>query len=450
MGIYNSQAAVPKLNKSCSNFWKWDAAITLYAQIHDATEVLTGEKLRPASPSYAGLIDKPKPFDVTTLDPSNNEHLLLMSKRKKFDNNCQSINDYIIKSAEKQKERVKYWGKLDAAIKMAFLPQFHVRSTKQSKVYKLQQSNTKRSHATIATRASMKPFTDKFRASLNKLKDMKLELPDKGVLYQFILAIEESYPNYTQVVRRDMQSNGNLTLDSMIKEINNKARQDDPVKTASFAAKKQHKPADSKGNKGRNNKQTRGNKHHGRGHGRGEHTASRRGRGSTANDIPGTGDEADKSVVKELDDFHPPEAGQGYDFRGLSNSNNRDNGEAPRHLDITADEDHRLVLDTRRDRKPTAKAAGLTDAISLKHIPLTVARCFASAISDAPSVTGDDPILPPEPASAKQARHHRFDKQWLLAEGEEYQSHHDNGTWEIVVTLPASIFALPIVHSIIC
>jgi hypothetical protein len=39
-------------------------------------------------------------------------------------------------------------------------------------------------------------FTDRFRASLNKLKDMKLELPDKGVVYQFILAIEDSYPDY--------------------------------------------------------------------------------------------------------------------------------------------------------------------------------------------------------------------------------------------------------------
>jgi hypothetical protein len=72
-----------------------------------------------------------------------------------------------------------------------------------------------------------------------------------------------------------------------------------------------------------------------------------------------------------------------------------------------------------------------------------VARCFANATSYSPSVTGDDPTLPPEPTSAKQARHHRFGKQWLLAEAEEYQSHNDNSTWETALTLPTGIYALP-------
>ena len=108
MGIYDAQAAVPKLDAAGSNFWKWDAAITLYAQIHDATEVLTGAKLRPSPPSYSGLIDEPEPLDGTTLDPNNDEHRQLMSKRKAFDDSRQSINNSIIKSAERQKEKVKY------------------------------------------------------------------------------------------------------------------------------------------------------------------------------------------------------------------------------------------------------------------------------------------------------------------------------------------------------
>jgi hypothetical protein len=56
---------------------------------------------------------------------------------------------------------------------------------------------------------------------------MKLELPDKGVVYQFILAIEDSYPDYVRVVRRDMRAKGKLTLDSTIKEINDEAQCDD-------------------------------------------------------------------------------------------------------------------------------------------------------------------------------------------------------------------------------
>ena len=75
MGIYDAQAVVPKLDASGSNFWKWDAAITLYAQIHNALEVLTSKKPQPASPLYASLINEPKPLNSTTLDLNNNKHL---------------------------------------------------------------------------------------------------------------------------------------------------------------------------------------------------------------------------------------------------------------------------------------------------------------------------------------------------------------------------------------
>ena len=104
--------------------------------------------------------------------------------------------------------------------------------------------------------------------------------------------------------------------------------------------------------------------------------------------------------------------------------------EAPRHLDIAADLDDRLILQGTRTRKPSAKAAGLATAICLyKHtVPLYVARCFATSMIDAPSATENNPNLPPEPSSAKQAHIHRFAEHWVLAEGEEYKAHNDNGT----------------------
>lgn len=110
---------------------------------------------------------------------------------------------------------------------------------------------------------------------------MKLKLPEKGVLYQFILAIEESYPDYARVVRRDMRSKGSITLDSMIQEINDEARRDDPVKTASFAVKRQHEPADSKENNSRNSQQAGGDNRRGRGRGRGGHNGGARGGSNT-------------------------------------------------------------------------------------------------------------------------------------------------------------------------
>jgi hypothetical protein len=56
---------------------------------------------------------------MSTLDPSHDEHLLLMSMRKIYDDS-QSINNSITKSAEKQTEETKYWRKL-AALMMNFL-----------------------------------------------------------------------------------------------------------------------------------------------------------------------------------------------------------------------------------------------------------------------------------------------------------------------------------------
>jgi hypothetical protein len=145
-----------------------------------------------------------------------------------------------------------------------------------------------------------------------------------------------------------------------------------------------------------------------------------------------------------------PELGQGHSFDGFEEQLGDDEEsvsseapaeapaeartqapkEAPRHLDIAADFDDCLILQGTRTRKPSAKAAGLATAICLYNhtVPLNVARCFATSIVDAPSATENNPNLPPKLANAKQAYGHRFAKRWVLAEGEEYKAHSDNGT----------------------
>jgi hypothetical protein len=120
-GIYDAQQVVPKLDASGSNFWKWDAAFKLYAQIHDAIDILTGVKTRPAYPSYEGLIGEPKPLDVTTLDLTNATDRATMAARKAFDDNRQSVNDNVERAANRQLESIRYWGKLNAALKITFL-----------------------------------------------------------------------------------------------------------------------------------------------------------------------------------------------------------------------------------------------------------------------------------------------------------------------------------------
>jgi hypothetical protein len=131
---------------------------------------------------------------------------------------------------------------------------------------------------------------------------------------------------------------------------------------------------------------------------------------------------------------HIPELGQGHSFDGFEEQLGDDEEsvssevstsapiqaptEAPRHLDIAADLDDRLILQGTRTRKPLAKAAVLATAICLHNytVPLYVARCFATSIIDAPSATEDNPNLLPKLVSAKQAYIHRFSKRWVLAD----------------------------------
>jgi hypothetical protein len=117
-------------------------------------------------------------------------------------------------------------------------------------------------------------FTDKFRAGLNKRKDLTLSLPDKRILYQFILANQDSYFDYACIIRRELCSERSTTLDAVIHELNDKARHDNPVKAATFAANRKTQSA-HQSDTDTNNQNNRDYPQKGGGYGRG------RGRGGT-------------------------------------------------------------------------------------------------------------------------------------------------------------------------
>jgi hypothetical protein len=100
---------------------------------------------------------------------------------------------------------------------------------------------------------------------LSMLEDLSPGLPTAGVLDQFILAIEDTYPKYARSIRRDLRSERKPILDAVIKELNVESRREDPVKTALAGNNQQQ--GDS------NNKQGSG----GRGQGRGRHRGGRGG-----------------------------------------------------------------------------------------------------------------------------------------------------------------------------
>jgi len=285
MGIYDAAAFVPKLDVTGSNFYQWNSSMKVYATIHDATEVLEGTKTVPEPPSYAGLIPEPSPLDISDIDPANAAHVDVLAKRRGFDDSRRSINTNIEKAAEKQVERIKYWKKLDGVLQMTLI------QTLPRNVFEAVQGlgSAAAMYAEIVRRyqdeglneacsawsnffklrcstcPTTQNFTDKFRAALNKLKDLKLILPEQGIVYQFILAIEDTYPDEARDIRRDLRQSKGVTLDLLIHELNDEARRNDPVKAAAFAAK--------------NNTDKTGDIQRGGGHGRGRGGHGRGGRG---------------------------------------------------------------------------------------------------------------------------------------------------------------------------
>jgi hypothetical protein len=290
MGIYDAAAFVPKLDVTGSNFYQWNSSMKVYATIHDATKVLDGTKTIPELPSYIGLIPEPAPLDISVMDPTNTEHVDALTKRKDFDNSRRSINENIEKAAEKQVERIKYWKKLDGVLQMTLI------QTLPRNVFEAVQGlgSASAMYAEIVRRyqdeglneacsawsnffklrcstcPTTQNFTDKFRAALNKLVDLKLILPKQGIVYQFILAIEDTYPDEARDIRRDLRQSKDVTLDLLIHELNDEARRNDPVKAAAFAAKNN---TDNTGDNQRGGSRGRGRCGRGRG-GRGGNRGS--------------------------------------------------------------------------------------------------------------------------------------------------------------------------------
>jgi hypothetical protein len=95
MGISDSNN-VPKLSADLSNFKKWKSAVIIYAQMHGALDVLTGDVLEPPKPTKDGLLKPQEPLNVSTLAHDNPEHVKLMTNRRVFNDNVRSNNKAII------------------------------------------------------------------------------------------------------------------------------------------------------------------------------------------------------------------------------------------------------------------------------------------------------------------------------------------------------------------
>jgi hypothetical protein len=273
-------AQIPKLSSDGSNFKKWKAAIEIYAQMLDADDVLDGSLPKPPKPHYKGLIPDAEEIDDTTLVVGSSEYNTKMSSVKAYNEGKEAINKPIIEKASQMAATLKAWKKLAASLDMALLQTLppdiwqavqgldtvHLRWENILRRFEEEGLNEESSawadffKLRCADQPNTLKFTDKYRSSLNRLKEMKLNLPEKGILYQFILAIEDPYPEYARTIRRDLRSNRRLTLDLVIHELNDEARRDDPVKATSFASNQQQAGNNPRGGRGRGRGRGRGNK----------------------------------------------------------------------------------------------------------------------------------------------------------------------------------------------
>ena len=77
---------------------------------------------------------------------------------------------------------------------------------------------------------------------------MECIISAKCKVYQFILAIEDTYPSYARDRRSDLRRGVTLSIDHMCNELNDEARRDDPIKSAAFSAKQNTKNSNNSNN----------------------------------------------------------------------------------------------------------------------------------------------------------------------------------------------------------
>jgi hypothetical protein len=268
-------SAVPQLSKDGSNLWRWENALKLYAQANAYDQLLKGTWERPIV-VVPDLLKEPTQYGTSTIPDQATLNAAIQRVRQ---DNDHSKREYARDQQEHQR-----WQAAEAALKLAIL------NTVPKDLYEgiMEQSVTDQFTSVLSRfrdqgvteectvwanffklRAShcatTSVFTDQFKAGLAKVDKMECIISGKCKVYQFILAIEDTYPSYARDRRSDLRRGVTLSINHMCNELNDEARRDDPIKSAAFGAKQN---ADN-GNNSNNNTPRGGRSHRGRGSGRG-------------------------------------------------------------------------------------------------------------------------------------------------------------------------------------
>jgi hypothetical protein len=111
--------------------------------------------------------------------------------------------------------------------------------------------------------ATTSVFTDQFKAGLAKVDKTECIISAKCKVYQFLLAIEDTYPSYARNRRSDLRRGVTLSINHMCNELNDEHAATILSRALPFGAKQ------NAGDNSNNNSPRGGRGHHGRGSGQG-------------------------------------------------------------------------------------------------------------------------------------------------------------------------------------
>ncbi|KAI1676923.1 Gag-pol polyprotein [Pyrenophora tritici-repentis] len=234
--------AIPKLQADGSNAYHWEAALKLYANIHSIGGLLDGSYVvpYPETPHY-------QTEPTTTSSAFNTPQLLLDAQQRVRAHNKEVTTQY-----DKDCELYRIYNSRESSLTLAILNT--VPRSVWDNVMNLPTVRQKYEAITARYREqgvteectiwadffklraqdcpSTANFTDKFKAGLAKLDVIAdCKLSNKARVYQFILAINNAYPDYGRDRRADLRRNVTLNVDRMCSELIDEARRDDPIKT---------------------------------------------------------------------------------------------------------------------------------------------------------------------------------------------------------------------------
>ncbi|KAG9384233.1 hypothetical protein A1F94_006144 [Pyrenophora tritici-repentis] len=270
--------AIPKLQADGSNAYHWEAALKLYANIHSIGGLLDGSYVvpYPETPHY-------QTEPTTTSSAFNTPQLLLDAQQRVRAHNKEVTTQY-----DKDYELYRIYNSRESSLTLAIL------NTVPRSVWDnvMNLPTVKQKYEAITARyreqgvTEESNFTDKFKAGLAKLDVIAdCKLSNKARVYQFILAINNAYPDYGRDRRADLRRNVTLNVDRMCSELIDEARRDDPIKTintsirASGGDNNRSQPLGDNNDANRSATRGRGNRGNGRaqrGRGRGSEGATQR------------------------------------------------------------------------------------------------------------------------------------------------------------------------------